>query len=294
MDIGAFDINRGLRVGYLALVVFLLSFLARRGVDALRDHVHRRPCFAFDPQRLRIEPRPTWVGARFDRTLIQSVSHLRGCSVLHPDFRPALKNALAAMPWIQSVAKITVESGQRVGARARFRRPVARLDAGSHYLDDQGVVVPEAGVALRVPWVRSLSSETLDPVQRLVAGQEAAFLLDRTGAQGGFWDSLEGIELTSELRRDGRRYSRMQLVFRRDEEPGFCRLMWGRGRVEARPADLDAESKYRNAMAVLEAFPGWRSVDQAHVFVQRPTIRRADGPPGSLDAVVVSGPATGP
>ncbi|MBN2490339.1 MAG: hypothetical protein JXQ29_05775 [Planctomycetes bacterium] len=268
-------LERRLRIGYLAVGVFLAAFLLRRGVDFARDRVLLDPRFAFAPPAVQVLPRPNWVGRAYEEAVRRQLEPLAGCSVLHPGFRSMVAASLGRVPWIRSVEQVQLgAAGEQVVVRVVHRQPVACLGDGAGYVDRAGCVLPAAGVALKLPWLASAGGSLLDPVQRFVAAQEAAFLLARTGGRGAIWDGLCGIEAVAERRLDdGPRYSLLSLVFARSDPEGRCRIRWGRGRAEARPCDPSCERKFAELLRIFEQYPRWRGVEEGSVAFERTVVR---------------------
>jgi len=279
-------LDRVLRHGYLALAIFLAALLARRGVDAIRDRVIVDPRLAFSPRFLRIHPRPNWAGKRFDTHVIRTLRPLEGCSVVHPDFVETLAATLRQVPWIREVKRVAIHGGHDVHAEVAYRKPLARItdttaarvEERHGYVDDRGRMLPDAGKPLRLPWLRSVDGSPLDPLQRLVAAQEVAFLLSRTGGRGFIWSSLQGLEVGSIERLDQGRYTVLDFVFRvadgasEGSDGSECRFRWGRGRAEARPADISAEAKFSNLESILGCYPGWRGIRRGVVAFRHASV----------------------
>jgi hypothetical protein len=279
-------LDRIIRHGYVALVIFLAGFLTRRGLDAMHDRVIAHPRLAFSPRFLRLQPRPNWVGDRFDACVIRTLKSLDGCSVMHQDFVPELAVTLRKVPWIRAVNRVAIKGGRDVCAEVEYRMPLARLPdavdppAGGRdlFVDGRGQILPGAGKSLRLPWLRSVDGAPLDPLQRFVAAQEVAYLLSRTRGRGFIWSSLLGLEVDTVPRLDQGHYSELNLVFGSGDGTSRCRFRWGRGQAEARPADVDPDVKFSNLESILECYPGWHGIRHGVVAFRTPCVLDPDRP----------------
>lgn len=278
----AFDLDRVLRVGYVALAVFLLCFLARRGIDVLRLEALTSPRYAFHPGLVRLTPRPDWVGPGVDAAILARLAPLAHCSILHPEFGHAFSARLAEVPWIRSVDRISSGEDDVLRAHVRYAPPVARLSgtrigSAAAFLDRSGALLPDAGVPLRVPGVRRSDGAPLGPGSRAVAAREIAYLLARTGGKGPVWSSLRWLEVVPARRLDGREQRLLYLWFVRSGGDGYCKVAWGRGAAEARGDDPGPDQKLAAVERVLRHYPGWQGIESAVVFASEVAVRPVGG-----------------
>lgn len=262
-----------LRAGYIALAIFLVALLSRRGMDLLRIEALTSPRYAFDPGLVRLTPRPNWVGSDLDAAVVARLTPLTHCSILHPDFGRAFASLLSEVPWIRAVDQVVSGDDDVLTARVRYTPPVARLAGTSVFLDRTGAILPDAGVPLGVPSVRRSDGAPLGPGSRAVAAREVAHLLGRTGGQGPIWSSLRYLEVVPARRLDGREYRLLRLWFARADGDGCCQVEWGRGAAEARGDDLDPDRKLAALERVHRVYPGWRGLEGAVVFAEEIAVR---------------------
>jgi len=161
---------------------------------------------------------------------------------------------------------------------------VARLFETDHYVDIDGVVLPDAGIPLDLPRIKTTEGAVPASWQRRVAAREVAFLLGHTTGKGFLWKSLNRIEAVPCKRLDGKHHALLNLVFHKEQDPGeegqeTCCLAWGRGVTELRPGDLDPEEKVINLENILRQFPGWRGIRSGGVAFRQTFVQRAPAAP---------------
>ena len=132
-------VSHTIRIGYTAIAVFLMTFLARRGMEEFRGLVFKDPRCGFNPASVHLTPSPNWAGQCLEARLQKETQYLRGCPVLHPEFCKRLRAAVARVPWVRSVQDVSLHRDGGFQVRVKYRRPVARLCGTDQFVDIDGV-----------------------------------------------------------------------------------------------------------------------------------------------------------
>lgn len=259
-------------------------------MEEVRGLVFRDARCGFNPASVHLTPSPNWAGPSLEARLLKETSYLRGCSVLHPAFHDRLRAAVARIPWVRSIQDVSLHEDNGFQVSVEFRRPVARLFETNQYVDIDGVVLPETGILLDLPWIKTTDGAIPASWQRRVAVREVAFLLGRTAGKGFLWKSLNRIEVVPCKRLDGEFHALLTLVFHKEQNSGdqgqdTCCLAWGRGMAEFRPGDLDPLHKLENLENILNQFPGWQGISSGGVAFRQTFVRR--DPPNLIPATAL-------
>ena len=240
----------GLKVLGALTALVLLAVVWHYGELSLKRYVAERHQQAAAPADVSLIDAPAWMSPMLREDLQRLVAGQFETDPLDPTDLQCAVLALAGSPWVEQVNAVRRSTAGRVHVQARYRQPVAIVEArdGYHLVDERGVRLPGLYLKhqldeLALPLIVGAASAPREE-GAVWPGDDVRAGLDLVGLLAGesYVNDVAAIDVGA---RDAR--GRIRLILR-TERGG--KVVWGLPPGQDVPVEPDAATKLRRLRAV--------------------------------------------